>query len=124
MLPVLNHINLTVKDVAATAAFFEKYFAFCCKEIKGDNALAILQGEANFTLVLMADTFNRNGNSNYPDAFHIGFLVSTAAEVDALFALLKDDGFIKDKAPANMRGIYGFYFNAPGDILIEVSSTR
>ena len=77
----LNHINLPVTDVAASAGFFEQYFNFKTIEVKGNNMLAILEGDDGFILVLMADTFNRNGNSIYPDVFHIGFLVDTPAQV-------------------------------------------
>lgn len=49
----LNHINLVVKDVALASRFFETWFGFRCKEIKGENIVAVLKGEDDFTLVLM-----------------------------------------------------------------------
>lgn len=117
----LNHINLPVTDVAASAAFFEQYFNLKIIEIKGNNMLAILEGADGFILVLMADTFNRNGNNAYPDAFHIGFLVDTDAEVSRIHESLKNAELTNLQAPGSLRGGFGFYFNAPGNILTEVT---
>lgn len=117
----LNHINLPVSDVAASSSFFEQYFNFKCTEKKGDNLIAILQGIDGFTLVLMANNFNRNGNSTFPDAFHVGFLLESRQDVTDVYNRLLAGGFAAEQAPANMRGGYGFYFNAPGNILTEVT---
>ena len=117
----LNHINLPVTDVAACVGFFEQYFNFKCIEIKGDNLLAVLQGTDGFTLVLMANSFNRNGNTTYPDAFHIGFFVETREEVINIHSRLLAGGYTAENPPGNLRGSYGFYFNAPGNILTEVT---
>ena len=120
----LNHINLPVRNVAETSAFFEKYFDFKCLEIKGDHALAVMKGADDFVLVLMSEAFNRNNNAVYPDAFHVGCLVDEKEQVDGMFERLKNGGVSLDRSPSNMRGVYGFYFNAPGNILVEVSSSK
>lgn len=117
----LNHINLPVSDVATSSSFFEQYFGFKCIGKKGDNLIAILQGTDGFTLVLMADNFNRNGNTTFPDAFHVGFLLESNEEVTNIYNRLLAAGFATEQAPANIRGGYGFYFNAPGNILTEVT---
>jgi catechol 2,3-dioxygenase-like lactoylglutathione lyase family enzyme len=117
----LNHLNLPVPDVAHTSAFFEKYFYFTCIEVKGDNALAILKGQDDFTLVLMGPSFYRNSNATYPDALHIGFLMQEPAQVEQLYNRLTADGMLLTQQPRNMRGVYGFYFYAPGSILTEIS---
>ncbi|HEY9197234.1 MAG TPA: VOC family protein [Mucilaginibacter sp.] len=117
----LNHINLPVSDVAASTGFFEQYFNFKCIDKKGDNLLAVLQGADGFTLVLMSDTLNSKSNTAYPGAFHIGFFVDTRDEVLAIHAKLLKGGYATEKAPASMRGGYGFYFNAPGNILTEIT---
>jgi catechol 2,3-dioxygenase-like lactoylglutathione lyase family enzyme len=119
----INHLNFPVTDVAQTKAFFEKHFNFACTEIKGDNMMAILQGEEGFVLTLMSQNFNRNGNSTYPDAFHMGFLVNDRDKVHTIWQNLHNDGIALDQEPHNMRGVFGFYFHAPGNILIEVSTT-
>lgn len=117
----LNHINLPVTDVAASISFFEQYFNFKCTDIKGDNIVAILEGADGFNLVLMANSFNRNGNATYPDAFHIGFFVENRDKVTDMYNRLLADGYATEHPPGNLRGSYGFYFNAPGNLLTEIT---
>lgn len=117
----LNHVNLPVDNVAESAAFFERFFDFKCTEVKGDNMLAVLKGEDDFTLVLMSAVFNKNGNAVYPDAFHIGFLFDEKDKVKSVYDRLKSGGVPLGQEAGNLRGGYGFYFNAPGNILTEVS---
>ena len=120
----LNHINIPVEDVAITKHFFEQHFDFTCTEIKGDNALAVLKGKDEFTLVIMSQAFNRNDIVTFPSAFHIGFLLQTKDEVIAQYNKLKAAGVNLENEPGNMRGVYGFYFMAPGNILTEISSDQ
>jgi catechol 2,3-dioxygenase-like lactoylglutathione lyase family enzyme len=117
----INHLNFPVTDVAQSTAFFEKHFNFTCTETKGEM-MAILEGEEGFVLTLMSQNFNRNGNSTYPDAFHMGFLVNDRDKVQAIWQNLHNDGIALDQEPHSMRGVFGFYFHAPGNILIEVST--
>jgi catechol 2,3-dioxygenase-like lactoylglutathione lyase family enzyme len=118
----LNHLNLPVTNVAQAKAFFEKHFNFTCIEVKGNDLMAILHGANGFVLTLMSPEFNRNGNSTYPDAFHMGFLVNDRSKVQTMWQTLKNDGIVLDQEPHNMRGVFGFYFQAPGNILVEVST--
>ena len=120
----LNHINIPVENVAITKQFFELHFGFVCTEIKGDQALAVLKGEDDFTLVLMSQAFNRTGTVEFPSAFHIGFLLATKDEVTEQYNRLKAAGVLLQNEPGNMRGVYGFYFTAPGNILIEIRSDQ
>jgi catechol 2,3-dioxygenase-like lactoylglutathione lyase family enzyme len=83
---VLNHINLVVADVEASIKLFETHFNFKCEAVKGDNAIAILKGSDGFTLVLMT---NKMGAVEYPDAFHIGLMLSSEEEVTRCFESLK-----------------------------------
>jgi catechol 2,3-dioxygenase-like lactoylglutathione lyase family enzyme len=119
----INHLNFPVTDVAQTKAFFEKHFNFTCSEVKGENLMAILEGEDGFVLTLMSQSFNRNGNTTYPDAFHLGFLVDARDKVHTIWQNLRNDGVALDQEPHSMRGVFGFYFHAPGNILVEVSTT-
>jgi catechol 2,3-dioxygenase-like lactoylglutathione lyase family enzyme len=41
----LNHLRLCVTDVAAAAAFFVEHFNFALVETRGNNGLAVLNGE-------------------------------------------------------------------------------
>jgi len=118
----INHLNFPVPDVTETRSFFEKHFNFTCRAVKGDNIMAILESEEGFVLTLMSMSFNRNGNTTFPDAFHMGFLVDDRDKVQSVWQNLHNDGIVLGQEPHNMRGVFGFYFHAPGNILIEVST--
>lgn len=115
----INHLNLTVTDVARVVTFFETYFEFNCSLIKGDKLIAILENKKNFVLVLMASTLNQKGNSTYPDAFHIGFILDTREAVDHLHQQLIEGGITIAQSPKKIRNSYGFYFYFD-DLFIEV----
>lgn len=55
-------------------------------------------------------------------ALHIGFFVATREEVIALYERLKTSDITLAQEPSNRRGVFGFYFHAPGNILTEVST--
>jgi len=111
----LNHINLVVTDVPKAIHLFETYFQFTCTEIKGDNVIAILKGADGFTLVIMT---GKEGN-NYPEAFHIGFMLDTMEQVTALHAQLVNGGVEVTAEPRKIRDSFGFYFSFDG-IMIEI----
>ena len=115
----LNHLNLTVPDVAATLALFETHFQFRCADEKGDNMLVVLYGEDDFILTIMSESFNRNSNIPYPDAFHFGFILDTQEEVDKLYLELKNATITLDKPPGKIRNSYGFYFHFQ-NLMIEI----
>lgn len=120
---LLNHINIPVENVEQSKSFFEKHFDLTCTDVKGDHALAVLKGTDGFTLVLMSNTFNRSDVNGFPSAFHIGFLLPTKEEVTEQYNKLKNSGDVSlPQEPGNMRGVFGFYFTAPGNILVEISS--
>jgi catechol 2,3-dioxygenase-like lactoylglutathione lyase family enzyme len=112
----LNHINLVVSNVEDSINLFETYFGFKCKDVKGDNVVAILKDPNDFTLVIMA---NKNGQPNYPEAFHIGFMLESEDQVTETFAKLKVGGIAVGQEPRKIRDSFGFYFNFD-NIMIEV----
>jgi catechol 2,3-dioxygenase-like lactoylglutathione lyase family enzyme len=115
----LNHMHLSVTDVAATAAFFAKHCDFTLIETRGNNALAILNGENGVVLVLMRLGSGIDPDKAYPPMFHLGFLTPDAALVDAKHAAMKADAL--DVSDVELtRGARRFYCNAPGGLLIEV----
>ena len=115
---ILNHLNLCVPDVLDARQFFETYFDFRCVDIKGD-ALAVLEGQNGFTLVL--SNFTKDVMPVYPDAFHIGFIVERTDQVHAIYERLQQGGIEMEHEPRTMRGSLIFYCYAPGAILLEVS---
>ncbi|MCF6401452.1 VOC family protein [Chitinophaga filiformis] len=116
----INHLNLPVSDVAGAITFFESHFDFKCLETKGDNMIAVLRNPANFTLVLMSSKMNRNDNTAYPDAFHIGFILESIEKVNATFSQLKAGGVQIEREPQKIRDSFGFYFYFD-ELFIEVA---
>jgi predicted enzyme related to lactoylglutathione lyase len=112
----LNHINLVVSDVADAIKLFETYFNFKCTDIKGDHIVAVLKGADDFTLVIMK---SKDGQANYPEAFHIGFMLADAKEVTETYEKLKNGGIAVGQEPRKIRDSFGFYFTYDG-IMIEV----
>ena len=112
----LNHIDLQVPDVQATARFFETYFAFELRSSRTSPAIAILAGDGGFVLVLQ----RRRSGEAFPEGFHVGFHVDSAEEVHAFHARLQAGGFESSAVERNNRGVM-LYCRAPGDLTIEVS---
>jgi catechol 2,3-dioxygenase-like lactoylglutathione lyase family enzyme len=118
----LNHINLVVTNVAEAIHFFETYFNFNCIDVKGDDAIAILQGTDGFELVLMSATMIKNEEFNYPANFHVGFKQNKQDDVDSIYRQLKVNGLEPGREPGKIRDSYGFYFYFD-KIMIEVGTS-
>lgn len=112
----LNHINLVVSNVEEAVKLFETYFNFKCTGIKGDNAIAVLKGADEFTLVIMN---SKADDTTYPAAFHIGFMLSSEEDVKKTYDQLKNGGIEVGKEPGKIRDSFGFYFNFD-KMMIEV----
>lgn len=115
----LNHLDLSVPDVAAAVPFFEQALGFRLLETKGNAGMAILEGDGGFVLVLTRapDT----GQPLYPKTFHIGFLVASEQAVHEAFERIGRAGIELPDPPAPMRGSLMFYLRGPGNILVEIS---
>ena len=110
----LNHLNLTVTDVAATTTFLQTYFDMRLQS--GNNHMAFLSDGNRFFLAL----FKANEPTvTYPKDFHIGFYVESEARVDAINRRLRDDGYDVPE-PKQDHG-YKFYVHKPGGFMLEVS---
>jgi catechol 2,3-dioxygenase-like lactoylglutathione lyase family enzyme len=116
----LNHLNLVVRDLAAAQSFFERHFGFAVRDRRG-NAIVVLDDGHGFTLVLSSPPRSQGEAPVYPDGFHVGFLMPSAEDVDAAHRRLTDGGVNLPKAPREMRGTYGFYFQALDGILFEIA---
>ena len=94
----LNHLNLTVSDVAETKAFLETYFGLRSAEgIESDDSFDVLFDDAGLVLTLMK--VGEASGVKYPASFHVGFIQSSEEKVNEINQRLKDDGF-DVKAPA------------------------
>jgi catechol 2,3-dioxygenase-like lactoylglutathione lyase family enzyme len=96
----LNHLDFQVHDVQATARFFERHFGFVLKTNRTSPAIAILDGDGGFVLVLQ----RRKDEAPYPEGFHCGFLVPEVADVLAFHARAVADGLQVSPVDRNARG--------------------
>lgn len=110
----INHINHTVTDVLAAAAFLEKYFGL--RKQGGDEKFTVLFDDDGLVLSLM-----KGGQGiRYPGTFHIGFIQESDEQVNEINQRLKADGF--DVQPPERHHAWTFYVNAPGGFMVEVLS--
>ena len=114
----LNHLNLIVTDVPATAAFLEKYFGL--RTLAPGNAnMAFMSDEAGLVLIMF-----KGKDVSYPEGFHIGFIQESEAAVNEVNRRLKDDGFNVPAPTRNQQGRWTFYFDSPGGFVIEVEYVK
>jgi lactoylglutathione lyase len=112
----LNHINLTVTDVAAAEAFLTTYFGLRSVEAEKRQNFAALFDDDNLVLTLIK--VGRASEVQYPATFHIGFAQESEARVNDLYERLKADGF--DVAPPERHHAWTFYVQAPGGFTVEI----
>lgn len=115
----LNHMHLSVSDVAAASAFFVRHFAFTLQETRGNHGLAILSGADRFVLVLMKLPRDADPEKVYPALFHVGFLTPDEARIRTVHAAMKADALDVSEVEYQ-RGAVRFYCRAPGGLLVEV----
>ena len=113
----LNHINLPVPDVAASAGFLREYFCLTDLGPKATPAIALLTDDHGAIITL--SNFNHAAKVDWPGAFHIGFVRDSRAAVDAVHARLTGAGH-KASPPRLFHGSWTFYVEAPGGFTIEV----
>ena len=112
----INHLNLVVNDLVQTIKFFETFFEFTLKDIKGDNIIAVLENKENFTLVIMS---SKNQELSYPKDFHFGFILESKIAVDTLHQKLQAAGFQIENNPRTIRNSYTFYLSFD-NLFIEI----
>jgi|SRR5450432_1202887 catechol-2,3-dioxygenase len=120
---ILNHTNLTTYNVPALTEFFCSVFGFQVINKRGDK-LAVLRNSEGFLLTLMYDK-RMTPEQGYPGLFHVGFLQPTRHAVDLMHEGLSARSYTAPKPTKLQRGgpeAYGFYYKAPGGVLVEVST--
>ncbi len=115
----LNHLSLAVPDVSEASRFFETFFDFKCVDTKGADVLVVLEGQGGFTLVL--SHLDKEAAISYPKDFHIGFILESQEQVQAIFDRLKSGEINLPYPPRIMRGSFIFYCRVLDAILLEVS---
>jgi len=119
----MNHANLTTYNVPALTEFFCSVFGFQALDMRGDK-LAVLRNPDDFLLTLMYDK-GMTPDHGYPGLFHVGFLQPTQEDVDLMHQSLSAQNYEAPKPETLRRGgpaAYGFYCEAPGGVLVEVST--
>ena len=119
----LNHTNLTTYNVPALKDFFCSVFGFHVDAERGDK-LAVLRNSDGFVLTLMFDK-RMTPEQGYPGLFHVGFLQADQKEVDGVYSALLAKEYKAPEPAVLRRGgppTYGFYYEAPGGVLVEVST--
>jgi catechol-2,3-dioxygenase len=119
----MNHTNLTTYDVPALTEFFCSVFGFQVIDKHADK-LAVLRNSEGFLLTLMYDQL-MTPEQGYPGLFHVGFLQPTQHAVDLMHEGLSARNYMAPKPTKLQRGgpeTYGFYYEAPGGVLVEVST--
>jgi catechol 2,3-dioxygenase-like lactoylglutathione lyase family enzyme len=118
-----NHVNLTVSDVAGLTRFFKDCFDFKVTETRGNGRFAVLEGSDGFILILMHG--KDAVHTTYPPLFHMGFVVHDEQAVISAHQRIKEAGYEPPAAEILQRGgdpTFGFYYRAPGGIVVEVST--
>jgi lactoylglutathione lyase len=115
----LNHLNLTVEDAAATAAFLQTYFGLrlLAGAPEPKPTMAFLTDDNGMVLSLFRG--RRDMPVEYPGNFHVGFIQESEERVNEINRRLKEDGY-DVPAPDRQHGSWTFYFRAPGGFTIEV----
>ena len=119
----VNHTNLTTYNVPELTQLFSSVFGFELLDQRSDK-LAVLRNQEGFLLTLMYDK-RMTPEQGYPGLFHIGFLQPDQQAVDLTYDQLNARDYQAPKPAKLDRGgppTYGFYLNAPGGVLVEVST--
>jgi catechol-2,3-dioxygenase len=119
----LNHTNLTTYNVPALTEFFCSVFGFRLVEGRGDK-FSVLRNDEGFVLTLMYDK-RMTPEQGYPGLFHTGFLQPSQSAVDRMHEALSALNYSAPNPSKLQRGgppAYGFYCEAPGGVLVEVST--
>ena len=112
----LNHLHLKSHDIAASRAFYERYFGFRFFAQHGDGAF--LTDDANFLVAIFP---YKADDTPLPEWFHFGFCVGSSDVVEKLYARMK-----KDNVPFSSElstwgdGAVTFYCVDPGGNKVEV----
>jgi catechol-2,3-dioxygenase len=119
----LNHINLTTYNVPELTQFFCSIFGFELSEKRGDK-FAVMHNADGFILSLMFDK-KMTPEHGYPGIFHVGFLQPNRQAVDRMHESMLAANYVAPQPAKLQRGgppTYGFYYDAPGGVMVEVST--
>jgi catechol 2,3-dioxygenase-like lactoylglutathione lyase family enzyme len=137
--PVLDHIQITVKDIRVAEAFYDKLLPLLGFDLRRKNGAVIAEHEfqvveylhprLGFAITSPRPTFARDGvHRRRPGAVHhLAFRVDSRAEVDRLHVELQRIGAPIVSAPREYpeytpRGYYALFFKDLEGIKYEIVS--
>lgn len=110
-----NHISFPSRDVDATASFFERHLG--CRVSPMSSSRVVKRHDFD---IVIEDAAGRK--VDWPENFHIGFELPTAADVAHLFEAFTHAGVRMTtgliKAPRGSR----FFCEIPGGVLVEINT--
>jgi catechol 2,3-dioxygenase-like lactoylglutathione lyase family enzyme len=117
----LNHLHVNVPDVAAARNFYETFFGFTLDFEHGDGVF--LKDDIGFQLAL--DPLPAGTAASFPDWYHFGFCMPSAAEVRTIYDRMVAAGvrFAREYREFGDDAA-NFYCWAPGPYKLEVSWNR
>jgi catechol 2,3-dioxygenase-like lactoylglutathione lyase family enzyme len=141
MEPIIDHIEITVKDMAVAVPFYDKLLPLLGFDLQR-RSNAIIEGHEKHVVQYehprlgFAITSPRSGfaeeaiHRRKPGALHhLAFKASSRAEVDRLYSQLQEIGATIVAPPGEYReytppGYYALYFKDPDGIKYEIVCTK
>ncbi len=126
----VHHIDLSVKDPAASRAFYEAVLGFMGYVLKDDYArgfdmdLLTPEGFCSIGIVRAEGPNASRAHDRYaPGLHHIAWNAASREDVDALYALLQSIGAVILDPPADYprygAGYYAVFFADPDGLKLE-----
>jgi catechol 2,3-dioxygenase-like lactoylglutathione lyase family enzyme len=123
----VNHLTLTVSDMAQSEPFYNSVLQFMgYQQVHKDDQFIIWVSETAGEIVLypaQPDALNKTHDRYSPGLHHIAFNANSRAEVDNLHQLLLEIGATVLDAPAEYDytpGYYAVFFADPDGIKLEL----
>ena len=126
---VVHHIDLTVRDLAASAPFYEALLGFLgYTRVKREAALHVWDLVREGTIlggVALRTAHSARPHDRYSAGLHhLAFRASDRADVDRAHALMKEAGAVVLDAPADYpqygAGYYAVFLADPDGLKLEV----
>lgn len=111
----LNHLSFPTTNVAATAAFFEKYLG--CEIVAAGDSCLLKRHDFDIVLDHVADEVPA-----WPNNFHFGVELDTLADVQTLYEEFRQGGVQMETEVFNNTRGSRFFCRTPGSVLVEVNT--
>ncbi|MEQ8451122.1 MAG: VOC family protein [Nitratireductor sp.] len=130
-LGTINHLRLTVSDVAAAKAFYSPVMERLGYHLVEESATRLAwaswapHGTLQWFIMSVAnpDSPNRKHDRYSPGFHHLAWNVGSRKEVDSFHEFVQDLGYPILDAPAEYEyepGYYAFFFSDPDDMKLEI----